>query len=175
MELDRAAAIHMRLTGSTWRAVADKYYYGNVGNCHSDIREEVKRIQEEIREDAKEQVHAILARLDAAATQLMAIAEGDHPLIDNAGRVVRDGVSFREREEIEELIERNGGEVTPEITKILMGKIVLDRATNVLARKELRQQDDFRANLLGLKQPAKTTVEQHVTYEVVGIDPSALD
>lgn len=174
MELDRAAAIRMRLTGSTWRAVADKYYYGNVGNCHADIRAEVQRIQEEIQEDAKEQVFAILARLDEAADQLKEIANADHPLVDN-GHVVYSGVSAKDREFIKDQIEAAGGEVTKDILDYLMGTPVLDKAANVAARKELRQQDDFRAKLLGLHQPAKTQVEQHVTYEVVGIDPTALD
>jgi hypothetical protein len=172
----RRHAIAMKLKGLPWAAVADKFYNGNRGNCWQDIHAEVERIQNEIVMDAKAEVEAIVQRHDAAIAQLTEIAEADHPLVDN-GHVVRTGVSYKERKEIEDLIERNGGEVTRDIVKLLMGEPVLDDAVNVAARKEIRAHDAERAKLLGLNKPVKVeaTNKTHVTYEVVGVDPSQLD
>lgn len=171
----RNAAIAMKLKGLPWPAVANKYYNGNRGNCWADIHEAVETEQRAIVMDAVAEVTAIVERHDAAIAQLTAIAEADHPLVDN-GHVVRNGIPARDRKEIEELIERNGGEVTKDIVKMLMGEPVLDDAVNVQARKEIRAHDAERAKLLGLNKPIKAEVTQtHVTYEVVGVDPSRLD
>jgi len=172
----QAAAIAMKLKGLPWSAVANKYYNGNYGNCWQDIHAEVERIQNEIVMDAKAEVEAIVQRHDAAIVQLTEIAEADHPLVDN-GHVVRTGVSPRQRKEIEELIERNGGEVTRETLLLLIGEPLLDDAVNVQARKEIRAHDAERAKLLGLNKPVRVeaTNKTHVTYEVVGVDPSKLD
>jgi hypothetical protein len=172
----RAAAIAMKLKGLPWSAVANKHYNGNYGNCWQDIHAEVERIQGEIVMDAVAEVKAIVERHDAAIAQLTEIAEAPHPLVDN-GHVVRNGLPPRERKEIEDLIERNGGDVTRDIVKLLMGEPVLDEAVNVLARKEIRAHDAERAKLLGLNKPVKveSTNKTHVTYEVVGVDPSKLD
>lgn len=171
----QSLAIAMKLKGLPWSAVANKYYNGNRGTAWADIHEEVERIQGEIVMDAKAEVTAIVERHDAAIAQLTEIAEADHPLVDN-GHVVRNGIPARDRKEIEELIERNGGEVTKDIVKMLMGTPVFDDAVNVQARKEIRAHDAERAKLLGLNKPIKAEVTQtHVTYEVVGVDPSRLD
>jgi hypothetical protein len=172
----RNAAIAMKLKGLPWSAVANKHYAGNYGNCWQDIHEEVEELQRAIVIDAVAEVTAIVQRHDAAIAQLTEIAEAAHPLVDN-GHIVRNGVPPRDRKEIEDLIERSGGEVTKDIVKMLMGEPVLDEAVNVQARKEIRAHDAERAKLLGLNKPVKVeaTNKTHVTYEVVGVDPSKLD
>lgn len=174
-ESRRDAAIAAKLKGLPWRGVADRWYDGNLGNCWKDIKDEVEARRQQLRNAAVDEVAEILERHNAAITQLTEIAEAEHPLVDN-GHVVRDGVDHRTRKEIEELIERNGGEVTPDMVKLLMGQPLVDEAVNVAARKEIRAHDAERAKLLGLNKPVR--VQQEVTfvdYQVVGVDPSALD
>jgi len=174
-ESRRDAAIAAKLKGMPWRGVADKWYGGNLGNCWKDIKDEVEQLRRELRDEAINYVEEMIERHQAAIVQLTDIAEEDHPLVDN-GHVVRDGVDFKVRKEIEDLIERNGGEVTPEILDHLMGEPLLDKSANVAARKEIRQHDAELAKLLGLNKPVKVQNEvTFVDYQVVGVDPSALD
>lgn len=175
-ESRRDAAIAAKLKGMPWRGVADKWYGGNLGNCWQDIKEEVEALRRKLRDAAVDYIEEMIERHQAAIVQLTEIAEAEHPLVDH-GHVVRSGVPMAQRKEIEELIERNGGDVTPELLSMLMGEPLLDDAVNVMAQKEMRQRDAELAKLLGLNKPVKvdTTTKTHVTYEVVGIDPSALD
>lgn len=171
----REEAIAAKLKGLPWRGVADKWYGGNFGNCWKDIHETVEQLRLEIRNAAVDHVHEMIERHQAAINQLTDIAEAEHPLVDN-GHVVRDGVDFRQRKEIEELIERNGGEVDRETVQLLMGQPLLDKAPALAARKEIRQHDAELAKLLGLNKPIKVQNEvTFVDYQVVGVDPKDLD
>ena|ERR1700742_628906 len=171
----RQKAIAAKLKGMPWRGIADIYYNGNYGNCWQDIHEEVEQRRQEIAGAAVDHVKEMIERHQAAIVQLTQIAEAVHPLVDN-GHVVRDGVSGRDRDQIKDLIERNGGEVTPEMLDTLMGAPLLDDAASIAARKEIRQHDAELAKLLGLNKPVR--VQQEVTfvdYQVVGVDPADLD
>jgi hypothetical protein len=174
-EVRRQEAIAAKLKGMPWRGVADLHYNGNFGNCWQDIKDEVEQRRTEIADAAVDYVKEMIERHQAAIVHLTQIAEAVHPLVDN-GHVVRDGVGPRDREEIKDLIERNGGKVTSEILDKLMGQPLLDDAAALAARKEIRQHDAELAKLLGLNKPVR--VQQEVTfvdYQVVGVDPKDLD
>lgn len=172
----REKGLDLLTRGYTFQMVADELGYGTRQSAWSDLNGELQALREQFRLTSADRIAAMLEQQDHSLAVLRKVQDAPHPLVDN-GHVVRDGLSQRTVHMIQEAVEANGGELTPELVKILLGDVVLDKAPNVMASKEIRQLHAEQAKLLGLNKPVKvdTTTTAKVTYEVVGIDPTVLD
>lgn len=137
----RARAIELRLSGRTYRQIADDLGYKTPAAVHTDVTRALEANSKELAERADVLREIELERLDAMLREANAIMASRHPLIDRGAQVLVDG------------------------------QPVWDDRPRLMAMEKILRIEESRRRLLGLDAPTQIGGEMTVRFVIEGIDP----
>lgn len=158
-----AAAARLRSDGQTYQAIADLLGFGDPSTARAAVERALAAV---IQEPAGELRTLELDRLDRMYREVLAVLEREHVTVSN-GKVVSKVVGYEVDDEGNERRNADG-------ERLPIWEVVLDDAPVLAAVDRMLKIQERRAKLLGLDAETKVNLSGGVTYEIVGVDLTAL-